>query len=48
MESIPYLDLGAQYQPLRSEVLKALEEVCESTGFAQGPVTSQFEREFAA
>ena len=48
MESIPYLDLGAQYQPLRSEVLKALEEVCESTGFAQGPATSQFEREFAA
>src|SRR5947207_9636453 len=48
METIPYLDLRAQYRPLRSEVLRALEEICESTAFAQGPVTSKFEAEFAA
>ena len=48
METVPYLDLRAQYRPLRSEVLRALEEICESTAFAQGPVTSKFEAEFAA
>jgi dTDP-4-amino-4,6-dideoxygalactose transaminase len=48
MERIPYLDLKAQYAPLRSEILAALEAVCESTAFAQGPATKQFEQEFAA
>ena len=48
METVPYLDLRAQYRPLRSEVLSALEEICESTSFAQGPATSRFEAEFAA
>src|SRR6476659_5037598 len=47
METVPYLDLRAQSLPLRSEVLKALEEICESTSFAQGPATSKFEGEFA-
>ncbi len=48
METTPYLDLRAQYRALRSEVLRALEEICESTSFAQGPATSDFEAEFAA
>ena len=48
METVPYLDLGAQYRTLRSEVLSALEEICESTSFAQGPATSEFETKFAA
>jgi dTDP-4-amino-4,6-dideoxygalactose transaminase len=48
MESVPYLDLRAQYRPLRSEVLRALEEICESTSFAQGRATSEFEAKFAA
>jgi dTDP-4-amino-4,6-dideoxygalactose transaminase len=48
MESVPYLDLQAQYRPLRSEVLNALEEICESTSFAQGRATSEFEAKFAA
>jgi dTDP-4-amino-4,6-dideoxygalactose transaminase len=47
METIPYLDLRAQYRPLRNEVLSALEEVCESTSFAQGRATSDFEAKFA-
>ena len=48
METVPYLDLPAQYRTLRSEVLSAFEEICESTSFAQGPATSKFEGEFAA
>src|SRR5215216_4312201 len=48
METIPYLDLRAQYRPLRSEVLSALEDICESTSFAQGPATLDFETKFAA
>src|SRR6516164_1069936 len=48
METIPYLDLQAQYRAVRSEVLRVLEEICESTSFAQGPATSDFEAKFAA
>jgi dTDP-4-amino-4,6-dideoxygalactose transaminase len=48
MEPVPYLDLQTQYSALRNEVLAALEGICESTQFAQGPVTSGFEAEFAA
>jgi dTDP-4-amino-4,6-dideoxygalactose transaminase len=47
MNRVPYLDLQAQYRTLRSEVLSALEEICESTSFAQGPATSEFEAKFA-
>jgi dTDP-4-amino-4,6-dideoxygalactose transaminase len=46
--TVPYVDLKAQYCGIRSEVLKALEEVCESARFAQGPWASRFEEEFAA
>src|SRR5438094_3622477 len=48
METIPYLDLQAQYRALRSEVLRALEDICESSSFAQGSATSDFEAKFAA
>ena len=48
MTKVPYVDLKAQYQTIRAEVLAALEEVCESTAFAQGPPTRDFEQEFAA
>jgi dTDP-4-amino-4,6-dideoxygalactose transaminase len=48
METIPYLDLQTQYRAMRSEVLTAVEEICESTSFAQGPATSEFEAKFAA
>ena len=48
METVPYLDLRAQYRTLRTEVLSALEEICESTNFAQGPATLDFEAKFAA
>ena len=48
MERIPYLDLQTQYDGIRTEVLAALEEICESARFAQGPATSDFETKFAA
>jgi len=48
MPRVPFLDLKAQYETLRAEVLPALAAVCESTRFAQGPPTTQFEQEFAA
>src|SRR6476619_4671854 len=48
METVPYLDLRAQSRTLRSDVLTAFEEICESTSFAQGRATSEFEAKFAA
>jgi dTDP-4-amino-4,6-dideoxygalactose transaminase len=45
MESVPYLDLQGEYRAVRKELLKALEEICESAKFAQGPATSDFETE---
>jgi dTDP-4-amino-4,6-dideoxygalactose transaminase len=48
METVPYLDLRAQYETLRPEVLKALEEICDCTSFIQGPPTADFEKKFAA
>jgi dTDP-4-amino-4,6-dideoxygalactose transaminase len=47
MDPVRYLDLPSQYDALRSEVLTALEEVCESSRFAQGPATADFEQKFA-
>ena len=48
MDRVPYLDLQAQYDSIRTEVLAALGEICESGRFAQGPATSDFETKFAA
>jgi len=47
MEPVRYLDLKAQYHGIRTEVLRALEEICESSRFAQGPATEDFEGKFA-
>src|SRR5512145_794189 len=44
---IPYLDLHSQYNTIRKEALASLEAVCESTRFAQGPATAEFEKAFA-
>lgn len=48
MDHLPYLDLHAQYDSIRAEVLAALGEICESGRFAQGPATLDFEEKFAA
>src|ERR1700747_1384388 len=47
METVPYLDLHAQYGALRAEILETLNEICDSTSFAQGPATAEFEAKFA-
>jgi dTDP-4-amino-4,6-dideoxygalactose transaminase len=35
--NIPLLDLKAQFQPLRAEILVAMQAVCDEQGFALGP-----------
>ena len=48
MDRVRYLDLQAQYDSIRTDVLSALEEICESSRFAQGPATSNFEAQFGS
>jgi dTDP-4-amino-4,6-dideoxygalactose transaminase len=44
---VPFLDLKAQYKQIRGEVLKALEEVADSTAYVLGPKVAEFEKNFA-
>lgn len=44
---VPLLDLKAQYEPLRTEVLAAVTRVCDSQRFILGPETQALERELA-
>lgn len=45
---VPFLDLKAQYESIRSEIASVLQAVLDSTAFAGGPFVSKFEKEFAA
>ena len=45
---VPFLDLGAQHTPLRTEFEEAIGEVIDSGAFAGGPIVTEFENEFAA
>ena len=45
--TVPLLDLQAQYQPLRGELLAAIERVCDSQRFIMGPEVDALERELA-
>ncbi len=45
--SVPLLDLPAQYQPIREEVLAAITRVCDSQRFIMGPEVEGLERELA-
>ncbi len=44
---VPLLDLKAQYEPLRDQVVPALEEVLNSQYFINGPAVKQFETSVA-
>src|SRR6202789_330786 len=44
---VPLLDLKAEYAGLREEILPALDRVCQSSAFVEGPEVQAFEREFA-
>jgi dTDP-4-amino-4,6-dideoxygalactose transaminase len=46
--SVPLLDLGAQYAPLRDAILAAVTRVCDSQRFILGPEVDALERELAA
>ncbi len=45
---VPYLDLKAQYQSIKSEIDAAIASVLDSCQFILGPEVAGFEREFAA
>ena len=45
--NVPLLDLHAQYQPLRTEILAAIERVCDSQRFIMGPEITALEGEMA-
>jgi dTDP-4-amino-4,6-dideoxygalactose transaminase len=44
---VPVLDLKAEYDELRDEIMAALERVCQNSSFVMGPEVDAFEREFA-
>src|SRR5438105_13226729 len=44
---VPLLDLKAQYGPLREEIRKAMDRVCESQHFILGPEVAALEEETA-
>jgi dTDP-4-amino-4,6-dideoxygalactose transaminase len=46
--SVPMLDLRAQYARIREELLRAVQEVADSTTYVLGPKVAEFERAFAA
>jgi dTDP-4-amino-4,6-dideoxygalactose transaminase len=45
---VPLVDLGAQFQPLRGEIMRAIEDVFDSMHLFLGPRLHAFEEEFAA
>ena len=45
---VPFLDLRAQHEPIRAELLAAINEVIDSSAFAGGPFVARFEEDFAA
>lgn len=44
---VPFIDLKAQYESIKSEISIAIQEVIESSAFAGGPFVEKFEAEFA-
>jgi dTDP-4-amino-4,6-dideoxygalactose transaminase len=45
--NVPLLDLKAQFQPIRAEVLAAMQTVCDEQGFVLGPRVVSFEESIA-
>ena len=45
---VPFLDLKAQYAGIREEILRALQEVADSSTYILGPRVADFEEAFAA
>lgn len=47
-QSVPLLDLKAQFRTLRAEILAVIEQVCDSQGFILGPHVRDLESKVAA
>ena len=47
-QTVPLLDLEAQYRPLRERILSAITRVCDSQRFIMGPEVDALERELEA
>jgi len=45
---VPFLDLRAQHDPLRGEIMASIQEVIDQSAFAGGPFVAKFEEDFAA
>ena len=45
--NVPLLDLKAQFQPLRAEIMAAVQTVCDEQGFILGPRVVAFEESLA-
>jgi len=48
MMKVPLLDLKAQFGPIKAEVMKEIEKVCDSQMLCLGPAVEQFEKDVAA
>src|SRR5437867_3893514 len=46
-DGVPFIDLQAQYLPLRDEILAAVTRVCDSQRFIMGPEVKALESEFS-
>jgi dTDP-4-amino-4,6-dideoxygalactose transaminase len=46
--TVPFLNLRAQHDPIRNELLAAFADVLDRSAFAGGPFVAKFEEEFAA
>ena len=46
--TVPFLNLKAQYETIKDEIVNAIQHVIEKTAFAGGPFVEQFENEFAS
>jgi dTDP-4-amino-4,6-dideoxygalactose transaminase len=45
---VPFLNLRAQHDPIRAELLAAIADVIDTSAFAGGPLVARFEEDFAA
>src|SRR5512132_3218454 len=46
--NVKLLDLQAQYLPLRNEIRRAIDQVCDEQALILGPAVERFERNLAA
>jgi dTDP-4-amino-4,6-dideoxygalactose transaminase len=44
---VPFLDLQAQYRPLRDEIQRAMQDVLDTSSYILGPAVARFEQAFA-